>query len=210
VGIAKVNLGVASDSYNASPEYNRRHRTSKTRALIELALGAIHEPRFITGEQTGQFIEALIVMIDAQLVLELGMYSGFTTLHMIRGICGKEGAKVFSIDPDPTVHDVDFFSRAEITPWFQYVEGSTPGAIYSLKPRLFDVVFVDSDHSIPHVRGELAAVMEVTRPGSFILFHDCNDGNALNALVESLGGMVIPSALQQDGHRPNLGIVQRK
>jgi predicted O-methyltransferase YrrM len=181
-----------------------------TRALINQGLKALHEPRFITGEHTGQFIEALIVMTDAYHILELGMYSGFTTLHMIRAVCGKPGAKVVSIDPDASVHDQDFFSRPEISPWFEYVQDSTPKAVYALKPRIFDVVFIDSDHEIDHVKGELNAVMEVTQSGSLILFHDCNEGNAIAALVESRGGTVFPSALQQDGHRPNLGFIHRK
>jgi predicted O-methyltransferase YrrM len=204
-----LHLDLVSATYNMSDEYGRRHRTQETRDLIGRALKALHEPRFITAEHTAEFIEALITMPDARQILEVGMYSGFTTLHMIRAICGKDGAKVVSIDARPA-HDPEFFARPEIAEWFEFVEGWTPGAITNLKPRLFDVVFIDSDHSLGHTQAELSAVMEVTHPGSFILFHDCPDGSDMKSWIESLGGTVFPTAIQQDGGRPNLGLIKRK
>lgn len=205
----KIDLGMVSATYSSSPEYNRRSQTAATRALIEQALKALHEPRQITAEPTAEFIEALIIMTDAYQILELGMYTGFSTLHMIRAICGKPGAKVVSIDCQPA-HGREFFALPEIAPWFEFVQGWTPEAIYTLKPRVFDIAFIDSDHSLFHTQRELQALMEVTRSGSFILLHDCQDGSVVKGWIESLGGTVFPTAIQQDGHRPNLGLIQCK
>jgi hypothetical protein len=70
-------------------------------------------------------------------------------------------------------HDRAFFAQPEIAPYFEFIEMQTPGGLTTLTNRVFDMVFVDSDHSPEHCEKELTALWPITRVGTVILFHDC-------------------------------------
>ena len=153
------------------PEYQRRHEQMQLRQLLTRKIEMLTEPRFITCGETSELMEALITMIDATQILELGMHTGRSTLHFLRAIVGKLGAQVVSIDARPA-HDREFFKGFENRGYFQFIEGWTPQCLDQLAGRVFDFVFVDSDHSVEHTKNELVALHKITRSGSMICFHD--------------------------------------
>lgn len=191
-------------------EWRRRVEHSLLLDSITLKIRKIFEPRFITGIETCELMEALITMTGSKQILELGMCTGFGSLHMLRAIVGKEGARLTSIDARPAL-DRAFFSSEEIAPWFRFIEGWTPQAI---PKEQFDFVFVDSDHSVEHTQKELAALLAVTHKGSMICFHDCPEWQTpshpvappvreyLAQLIRSpdsmFTGMMLPSPHQLD------------
>lgn len=219
-------LGIENPDLVNCDEYSRRENHSETLALLSEEIRKLYEPKFITADHTSEFIEALVRMSDAKQILELGMYSGYTTLHMLRAIVGKQGSKVVSIDARPA-HDREFFSQFEQQGWFEFIQGWTPQCLSQLGGRVFDLVFVDSDHTIDHTEKELSALMNITRSGSLILFHDAPKyPNAviyqwLESKVQQgvLKGLILPTAPQQDvtnlygrdnvDARPHLGVFIR-
>lgn len=148
-------------------EYQRRHEQAAWRKLITDKIVSLVEPRFVTGPETSECIEALIAMTDSRRILEIGTCTGFTTLHMLRAVLGKPGAMVVSVDSRPA-HDRKFFASFGE---FKFVEGWTPKVLEKLVGP-FQFVFVDSDHSIEHTDSELQALWRLTAPGSLICFHD--------------------------------------
>lgn len=148
-------------------EYQRRHEQAALRKILTDKITSLVEPRFVTGPETSECIEALIAMTDSRRILEIGMCTGFTTLHMLRAIIGKSGASVVSVDSRPA-HDRKFFAQFHE---FQFVEGWTP-QVFDQLSGIFDFVFVDSDHSVEHTSREIQALAGLTRPGSAICFHD--------------------------------------
>lgn len=148
-------------------EYQRRHEQAALRKLITDKIVSLVEPRFVTGPETSECIEALIAMTDSRRILEIGMCTGFTTLHMLRAVIGKPGASVVSVDSRPA-HDMKFFIQFE---QFSFLQGWTPQILSQLSG-VFDLVFVDSDHSIEHTNVELQALWSLTRTGTVICFHD--------------------------------------
>jgi len=152
-------------------EYRRREATSELWKMLTRKILMLTEPRFVTVTETSEIMEALITMIGAKQILEVGMHTGRSTLHFLRAIVGIDGAKIVSIDARPC-HDRAFFNQPEITKHFQFVEGWTPQCFDQLRDRIFDFVFVDSDHSIEHTSKEVEALMKITRPGTMICFHD--------------------------------------
>lgn len=152
-------------------EWARRKEHAKTRAVLTAKIESIFEPRFITPPETSECIESIVTMSDSRQILEVGMHTGFTALHILRAIIGKPGAKLTSIDSRPA-HDREFFTSKAIGPWFEFIDGWTPGAFAPLKGRIFDLVFVDSDHSIEHTSKEVEVLWTLTKPGAIFLFHD--------------------------------------
>lgn len=214
-------------------EWERRKNNKEVIQLITDKIDSLFEPRFITPPETSELIEKLVTSSDAHRILEVGMYSGFGTLHMLRAIVGKPNALVTSIDCRPA-YDRTFFSLPEITKHFRFIKGWTPDILSTLKGENFDMVFVDSDHTIEHNEAERKALMELTRPGSIWLFHDLPMWNRpdnpvetevrkwINGLVADgfMRGLVFPTPEQLDCVRmwgkgyprecsPHLGVFQR-
>lgn len=212
------------------PEWIRRKANSTLRDKLTHKIEMLQEPRFITSHTTAEFIEALITMTDSRRILEVGMCTGYTTLHMLRAVVGKAGAKVVSVDARPA-HDRAFFGEPDIAQYFQFVEGWTPDCLWTIR-NSFQVVFVDSDHTIAHTAKEFEVLKHITNLDCIFLFHDVpawqsNDNRTPPAvrtwLLDNPGlrGLALPSSEQLDcrmtfgaGYdkklNPGLGIFTRK
>jgi predicted O-methyltransferase YrrM len=152
-------------------EWQRRHENAAVRQMLTDKIFSLFEPRFITPPETSELIESIVTCASPTKVLELGTHTGFTSLHILRAIVGKPGAKLVSVDCRPA-HDAEFFAKPEIAPYWQHIPDWTPGCLAQLKGQVFDVVFVDSDHSVEHCEKERLALLPITRVGSVFLFHD--------------------------------------
>lgn len=198
--------GITPNPYAESQsEWARRKATKKQRKEITKKIEMLMEPRFVTFPETAECIEAIITMTDSRKILELGMCTGFGTLHMLRAVIGKPGAKVVSVEPRPC-HDIEFFSRFPI---FSHMNAWTPDALTQLHGEIFDLVFVDSDHSVEHTIKEVEALKPITRKGSIFLFHDMPEWQSPSQRVKpgarlwleelsGLKGCCLPSCEQPD------------
>jgi len=153
-------------------EWERRIQFAKDRAHITDKITSLFEPRYITPPETSELIESLVTASDSRKILEVGTYTGFTTLHILRALVGKSGAKFISIDARPA------FDATWWEPWYptmEFINGWTPAILSD--PRIqahapYDLVFVDSDHSVEHTQKELEALWPLTKVGTIFLFHD--------------------------------------
>lgn len=149
-------------------EWERRKQWEHILGLIQQKIVSLWEPRFITPPETAEAIAALVTMTDSRAVLEIGTCTGFCTYHILKALIGKPGAKLVTIDSRPA-YDPEFFS--EFSSILTHVNGWTPDCLSEIEGP-FDLVFVDSDHTVEHTAKELDALMSLTIPGSILLFHD--------------------------------------
>jgi len=152
-------------------EWERRKAYAKERRQITEKIESIFEPRFVTPPETSELIEAVVTASDSRQILELGTCTGFTSLHILRAIYGKKDAKLTSVDARQA-HDKAFWARSEFREYLEFVEGWTPQILETLNGRTFDLVFVDSDHSVEHTVKELGALWPLTKKGTLFVFHD--------------------------------------
>lgn len=152
------------------PRYAARRKHQKLFDEIARLIDQMFYPHFISYPEEAEFIEALIKMTMAKNILEVGMFSGFTTLHMLRAVIPN--GRVTGVDSQK-VYPARFFEMPEIQQRFRFVQGHTPEVLETLKPEKFDLVYVDSDHSPEHTAREVAILMELTDTGSVFVFHDC-------------------------------------
>lgn len=166
-------VGVKPNPFSErQPEWKRRREHKKVLDAITEKIDMLFEPRFITPPETAECIAAIATMTDSRRILELGMCTGFTTLHLLRALYGKPGARLVSVDHRPA-HDRTFFDRKEFSTLFRHVDTKTPEAFEQLKgEEPFDLVFIDSDHSLEHTRLEVDGLLPITKPGSIWVFHD--------------------------------------
>lgn len=229
-------VGITPNPFESQQvEWVRRHRQSAAIRVITDKIISLFEPRFITPPETSECIASIVTMTDSRKILEVGTCTGFTSLHILRAIIGKQGAKLTTIDARPA-HDQKFFDR--FPEYIAFVEGWTPEVLATqpvMEPGPFDLVFVDSDHSVEHTQKEVRALWNVTRPGTVFLFHDLpewqkptlHEPPPVRTLLMKMvrdgmfDGTVLPTSEQLDcldawgpGYpkqcNPHLGILMRK
>lgn len=172
-GTVPYGVGISPNPFSQrQAEWVRRRKTIDIRNAITRKIDAIFEERFVTPPETAECIEALVTMTSAKNILEVGMCTGFGSLHILRAIVGKTNHRLTSIDARPA-HDREFFGRKEFLPHFRFVEGWTPQILDEFMGTCFDLVFVDSDHTVEHSEKELEMLLKLTATGSVFLFHDC-------------------------------------
>lgn len=188
------------DEINIIDTYKRRTEHKELFSAIEHEIREAFEYRFISYPEDAELIESMIRLTQAKRVLELGMYSGFTTLHMVRGIF-PDGL-VVSIDCNPAIEPNPIFARDDLKKCFRFVRGRTPEVItspamadYRLEDNGFDLVYVDSDHSLAHTESERLALWPITHPGTVFIYHDCPkrtnpDSRETGAVYNYLTGLV--------------------
>lgn len=168
-GLTPYGQGVFPNPFaDKQKEWVRRREFAYELTKITDKIDSLFEPRFITPPETSELIASIITASGVLRVLELGTCTGFTTLHMLRALYGKPGASIVTVDARPA-HDRKFFEQFPI---IRFVEGWTPQVLNGIVGAPFELVFVDSDHSVEHTAIELAALWPITKQGTIFLFHD--------------------------------------
>lgn len=113
---------------------------------------------------TSEFLGALVKMIGAQSVLELGTWKGSTTLVLSEAV-GVTGM-VWTVDiKDNTNGRFDRYDHRNRI--HHSIEDSRHISIF-----LVDFVFLDTQHSELHIMEEVMNFWKMLKPGGIIAFHD--------------------------------------
>ena len=113
--------------------YAAAHTTPQPELLRELAdetRATLRAPQMLTGTIEGRFLELLVFGLQAKRVLELGTYSGYSSLSMAAGL--PEGGHIDTCEADEQ-HDRITVHLGPALETIQQVEGE------------FDFVFIDAD-----------------------------------------------------------------
>lgn len=198
-----------SPAINQIDSYTRRVEHRNKFDTIEAKIRDLWETDCVTYPEEAELIEAIIRITESRQILEVGMYSGFATLHMIRAIYGN--GRVTSIDYNP-VHGKEFF--AQFADHFTFVEGKSPDVLATLTGP-FDFCFIDSSHDPDETTKEVQALQRLIHKGSVLVFHDvpriktldatedCPIRKYINGLIASddYKGMIFPSPRRLDLER---------
>lgn len=186
-------------------EFQSYTRRQQHKAVFDAIQGQIEKmtyPMFISYPEDAEFIEAVVQITMAKRILELGMYTGFTTLHMIRGV--YPDGMVVAVDNQKVFPS--FFNRPDIQQCFRFIHDDTTRLQPLHGEAPFDLVYIDSSHTMEHTENERLAAWPLTRKGTVFMYHDCGPSGPLNAYLYRLvndgvyKGLILPSA-----HRMDLG-----
>ncbi len=127
--------------------YAEEHTTPPDPLLAELAAetrATLSSPQMLTGPIEGRFLELLVYASGARRVLELGTYSGYSSLSMAAAL--PEGGRIDTCELDPVHADVArrYIARS---PYGDRITVHVGPAIETIG-RLdgdFDLVFIDAD-----------------------------------------------------------------
>jgi caffeoyl-CoA O-methyltransferase len=128
-------------------EYAAGHTTPPTALLQALAAETretLRAPQMLTGTIEGRFLELLVFGLGAKRVLELGTYSGYSSLSMAAGL--PEGGHIETCEADETHAEVARRYIAQ-SPYADRITVHIGPALDTI-PQLegaFDFVFIDAD-----------------------------------------------------------------
>jgi caffeoyl-CoA O-methyltransferase len=128
-------------------DYAAAHTTAPPAYLSELAeetRANLRSPQMLTGTIEGRFLELLVHGLQARRVLELGTYSGYSSLSMAAGL--PEGGHIDTCEFDETHAEV---ARRHIaaSPYADRITVHLGPALETIEQLEgeFDFVFVDAD-----------------------------------------------------------------
>jgi caffeoyl-CoA O-methyltransferase len=134
-------------------------------------------PQMMVGEVEGRFLEFLVRLMRARHVLELGTFTGYSSLSMARGL--PDGGRVISCDVDQETTAIArrYAEEAGLADRIEYRIGSALESIAQLDGP-FDLVFIDADK--PNYRNYYEAVLpKLSDNGLIVADNALRDGRVL-------------------------------
>jgi caffeoyl-CoA O-methyltransferase len=134
-------------------------------------------PQMMVGEVEGRFLEFLVRLMRAKRVLELGTFTGYSSLSMARGL--PEGGRVISCDVDEETTAIArrYAEEADLADRIEYRTGPALETIAQLDGT-FDLVFIDADK--PNYRNYYEAVLpKLSDNGLIVADNALRDGGVL-------------------------------
>ena len=131
------------------------------------------QPRMISGRVQGKLLELLTRMMRPRTILEIGTFTGYSTLCFAAGL--EEGAVIDTIEIDDELESVaaSFFARSPHRDKIRYHIGSALEVAPALG-KTFDMVFIDGDkREYPQyyrmIMGDTGEGAPLVKSGSVIL-----------------------------------------
>jgi predicted O-methyltransferase YrrM len=123
-------------------------------------------PRMISGHLQGKLLEFFAKMLQAQLILEIGTYTGYSGICLARGL--QPEGRLITIDINDELETMvrGFFEESGLSHQIDYRLGNARTILPELEGP-FDLVFIDADKFYYADYFEL--VIDKVRPGGIIL-----------------------------------------
>ncbi len=123
-------------------------------------------PRMISGHVQGRVLEMMVRMMRPANVLEIGTFTGYSTLCIAAGL--EEGAVVDTIEVDDELEDIaeSFFARSPHGVKIHRHTGDALDVAPALE-KIYDLIFIDGDKR--QYPDYLRMAVPMLRAGGFIL-----------------------------------------
>ena len=148
--------------------YAEAHTSPPVDLLVELAAqtrAKLVAPQMMVGALEGRFLEMLVYALRPRWVLEIGTFSGYSSLSMAAGL--PEGGRITTCEVNEVHAEMarSFIARSAYADRIEVVVGPALDTVATL-PGPFDFVFIDADKS--NYLGYYEAVLPKLAPGGLI------------------------------------------
>jgi len=123
-------------------------------------------PNMATGHLQGKFLEFISYMISPENILEIGTFTGYSTICLARGLKPKGTLITIERNDELTAFSHSYFCRACVESKINQMIGRAQDIIPSLD-QMFDLVFIDGDKREYIEYYQL--VIDKVKSGGFIL-----------------------------------------
>jgi caffeoyl-CoA O-methyltransferase len=127
--------------------YAEEHTTSGGDVFDRLAAETREKttaPQMMVGRIEGKFLEFLVRTTGAQNVLELGTFTGYSSISMAKGLVGTGRIVSCDVNPETTAIARRYAEEVGVAERIEYRLGPALDALPSLDGP-FDLIFVDAD-----------------------------------------------------------------
>jgi caffeoyl-CoA O-methyltransferase len=152
-------------------EYAQRHGDSESPLLKELreeTYAHMDLPQMLSGPMQGQVLKQIASIIQANRILEVGMFTGYSALCFAEGMA--EGGTIMTMDLNPQAISIarKYFERSSYAKQITIMEGTALESLKVIDPKPpFDLVFIDADKG--NYLNYYQAVLPMVRKGGVIL-----------------------------------------
>ena len=109
-------------------------------------------------------LRALVEVLDAKTVIELGTRSGVSTIAWLYAL-SQTGGHLWSVDIDEAPRHIHL--------GWSFIQGDDMDpVVFDRLPAQADIVFIDTSHHYQHTLDELRSYVRKVRPGGVIVCHD--------------------------------------
>ncbi|MEG0655536.1 MAG: O-methyltransferase [Mucinivorans sp.] len=105
----------------------------------------VTQPRMLSGAVEGQFLAILISMVAPRRVLEIGTYTGYSTIAMARALSGEGKIVTIEIDDELEAISSEFFAKSGLQDRIVQYFGAALDVMNSQLNEQFDFVFIDAN-----------------------------------------------------------------
>ena len=150
-------------------DYVEQHTEDEPELLQELSRETwqkVLQPRMLSGHFQGRLLSLISKLIQPQSILEIGTYTGYSTLSLAEGL--SKAGKIHTIDRNEELYDFQrrYFDKSGFgTQIFQYT-GNARKIIPEINTE-FDLVFIDADKKSYPIYFEL--IIDKLKSGGLIL-----------------------------------------
>lgn len=101
-------------------------------------------PNMVTGHMQGKLLEFISIMINPELILEIGTFTGYSAICLARGL--RKGGKLYTVEINDEISDFShsYFIKAGVESSIIQLTGMAQDLIPGLDI-LFDLVYIDGD-----------------------------------------------------------------
>ena len=165
-------------------EPKKRGRKPKTIVTTE-TFTEVARHDWNSEDECGLFMASIIKMSKYKTVLEIGVFEGETTQHLINAL--PQGGQYVGIDindyrTEKTTALMEVGGKS-----IDFILGNSLSELEKLPKNHFDLIFVDGDHSFSHVLQEFKLVEKLVARGGVIVYHDTIHLDGPRKLVEYAG-----------------------
>ena len=146
--------------------------------LVTLTYEQMDFPEMITGRVEGRFLKLLVQLVQPELILEVGTFTGYSALSMAEGL--TEGGKIITCEINPKAQKIaqEAFNTS---PFGHKIELRMGPAIETIRQldQAIDLSFIDADkENYPLYYEE---ILTRTRPGGLVIIDNALwSGQVLN------------------------------
>ena len=133
-----------------------------------------------TAPEARLLLFALATFIHAQTILETGYDAGYTT-----EILEMTGAKVIAIDNGSEYPEVKKEAKERLSRYTncKLLDTDALSFLRDVPDEMFDLIFIDDDHTPSHVKDEVVEVRRILKTGGLVVFHDTEKDETLKRVV---------------------------
>jgi len=166
------------------------------RELAEETRRRTKSPQMMTGHTEGLFLRALVRLLGARRVLEVGTFTGYSSLSMAAGLADDGEIITCDVDPEATAIARTYWAKSPHGAKIRLVLGPALETIAGLAGP-FDLVFIDADKRsygayweacVPKVRPGGALVVDNALWSGRVLDPQEDDARAIAAFNAHVGG----------------------